>query len=85
VVIPKLNKPDYGVANAYRVIKLSICPGKVVHKVAANAVAGQCKCKRLRHYRQFGCRKTTSAIEAVGRLMKKGEEGWGRGNTVAVW
>jgi len=38
----------------------------------------------LLHAGQFGCRKRTSAIDAVGRLMEKVEEAWGRGNTVAV-
>jgi len=42
VVIPKPNKPDYGVAKAYRVITLLNCPGKVVEKVAANAIAEEC-------------------------------------------
>jgi hypothetical protein len=43
VAIPKPNKPDYGVAKAYRVITLLNCLGKVVEKVAANAIAEQCE------------------------------------------
>ena len=43
VVIPKPNKPDYGVAKAYRVITLLNCLGKVVEKVAANAIAEECE------------------------------------------
>jgi len=39
VVLPKPDKPDYGVAKAYRVITLLNCLGKVVKKVAANAIA----------------------------------------------
>jgi len=84
VVIPKLNKPDYGVAKAYRVITLLNCLGKVVEKVAANPIAEECEQRRLLHDGQFGCRKRRSAIDAVGRLMKRVEEAWGRGNTVAV-
>jgi len=84
VVIPKPNKPDYGVAKAYRVITLLNCLGKVVEKVAANAIAEQCKRRQLLHDGQFGCRKRRSAIDAVGRLMKRVEEEWGRGNTAAV-
>jgi len=84
VVIPKPNKPDYGVAKAYRVITLLNCLGKVVEKVAANAVAEECERRRLLHNGQFGCRKRRSAIDAVGRLMKRVEEVWGRGNTAAV-
>jgi len=84
VVIPKPNKPDYGVAKAYRVITLLNCLGKVVEKVAANAIAEECERRRLLHDGQFGCRKRRSAIDAVGRLMKRVEEVWGRGNTAAV-
>jgi len=84
VVIPKPNKPDYGVAKAYRVITLLNCLGKVVEKVAANAIAEECERRRLLHDGQFGCRNRRSAIDAVGRLMKRVEEAWGRGNTAAV-
>jgi len=84
VFIPKLNKPDYGVAKAYRVITLLNCQGKVVEKVAANAIADECERRRLLHDGQSGCRKRRSAIDAVGRLMKGVEEAWGRGNTAAV-
>jgi len=84
VVIPKPNKPDYGVAKAYRVITLLNCLRKVLDKVAANAIAEECEQKRLLHDRWFGCRKRRSAIDGVGRLMKKVKEAWGRGNTVAL-
>jgi hypothetical protein len=84
VVIPKPNKPDYGVAKAYRVITLLNCLGKVVEKVAANAIAEQCERRQLLHDGQFGCRKRRSAIDVVGRLMKRVEEAWARGNTAAV-
>jgi len=56
----------------------------VVEKVAANAIAEECERRRLLHDVQFGCRKRRSAIDAVGRLMKRVEEAWGRGNTAAV-
>jgi len=84
VVIPKPNKPDHGVAKAYRVITLLNCLGNVVENVAANAIAEECERRRLLHDGQFGCRKRRSAIDAVGRLMKRVEEAWGRGNTAAV-
>jgi len=84
VVLPKPNKPDYGVAKSYRVITLLNCLGKVVEKVAANAIAEECERSQLLHDGQFGCRKRRSAIDAVGRLMKRVEEAWGRGNTAAV-
>jgi len=84
VVIQKPNKPDYGVAKAYRVITLLNCLGTVVEKVAANAIAEQCEQRQLLHDGQFGCRKRRSAIDAAGWLMKRVEKVWGRGNTVAV-
>jgi len=84
VVIPKPNKPDYGVAKAYRVITLLNCLGKVVEKVEANAIAEECERRRLLHDGQFGCRKRKSAIDSVGRLMKRVAEEWGRGNTAVL-
>jgi len=84
VVIPKPNKPGYVVAKAYRVITLLNCLGKVVEKVAGNTIADQCERWQLLHDGHFGCRKRRSAIDAVGRLMKKVEEAWERGNTAAV-
>jgi len=74
VVILKPNKPDYGIAKAYRVITLLNCLGKLVEKVAANAIAEKCERERLLHDGQFGCRKRRSAIDAVGRLMKRVED-----------
>jgi len=66
------------------VITLLNCLGKVVKKVAANSIAEECEQRRLPHDGQFGCRRRRSAIDAVGRLMKRVEEAWGRGNTTAV-
>jgi len=84
VVIPKPDKPYYGVAKAYRVITLLNCLGKVVKKVAANAIADECERRGLLHDGQFGCRKRRSAIDTIGRMMNKVEEAWERGNTAAV-
>jgi hypothetical protein len=84
VVIPKPNKPDYGIAKAYRVIMLLNCLGKVLEKVAANPIAGECEHKRLLHDGQFGCRKRRSAIAAVGSLINRVEQAWKWGNSVAV-
>ena len=84
VGIPKANKPDSGVAMAYRVISLLNCLGNVVEKVAAITIAEECEQRRLLHNGQLGCRKRRSAIDAVGRLMKRVEDVWGRGNTAAV-
>jgi len=43
VVILTPNKPAYGVAKACRVNTLLNCLGKVVEKVAANAIAEKCE------------------------------------------
>jgi len=74
VVILKLNMPDYGVTKVYRVIMLLNCLGKVVEKVAADAIAEECERRWLLHVGQFGCRKRSSAIDVVGRLMKRVED-----------
>ena len=50
------------------------CLGKVVEKVAANAIAEECEHKGLLYDGQFGCRKRRSAIDAVGRMMKRVDE-----------
>jgi len=84
VVIPKPNKPDYGVSTPDRVITLLNCVGRVVEKVAANAIAEECERQGLLHKRQFGCRKRRPAIDVFGRWLKGVEEAWERGNTVAV-
>ena len=55
-----------------------------MEKVADNAISGECERRRLLHDGQFGCRKRRSAIDAVGGVMKRVEEAWGRGNTTAV-
>jgi len=49
VVMPKPNESDYRVAKAYRVITLLKCLGKVVQKVAANAIADKCEQRQLLH------------------------------------
>jgi hypothetical protein len=56
----------------------------VVEKVTANAIAEECERRQLLHDGQFGCRKRRSAVDAVGRLMKRVVEAWGRGNTAAA-
>jgi hypothetical protein len=84
VVILKPNKPDYGVAKTYWVITLLNCLEKIVEKVAASAIAEACEQRQLLHDGQSGCRKRSSSMYSVGRLMKKVEEAWERGNTAAV-
>jgi hypothetical protein len=49
VVIPKPNHPDYGVAEAYKVIMLLNCLEKVVEKVAPNAIRVECEGTQLLH------------------------------------
>jgi len=84
VLTPKPNKPYYGVAKVFRVITLSNWLAKVVWNKEANPIAVECEGRRLLPDGQLGCRKRRSAIDMVGRLMKRVEEAWKRGNTVAV-
>ena len=65
-------------------ITLLKCLGEVVEKVVANTIAEECERRRLLHDGQCGSRRTRSAIDAVGMLMKRVDEAWGRGNTAAV-
>jgi hypothetical protein len=54
-VIPKPNKPDYGVAKAFRVNMLFNFLGQVVEKVAANSIAEECKPRQLLHDGKCEC------------------------------
>jgi hypothetical protein len=43
ILLRKPNKPDYTLVKAYRVISLLNCLGKVVEKIAAEAIADHCE------------------------------------------
>jgi len=59
------------------VISLLSCLGKVVEKVAAEAISRYCEAKGILHSSQMGSRKQRSAIDAVACLIQEVHEAWG--------
>jgi hypothetical protein len=76
VLLRKPNKPDYTAVKTYRVISLLNCLGKVVEKIAADAIAHHCETKGVLHPGQMGSRKQWSAIDAVACLIQNTHEAW---------
>ena len=58
-------------------ISLLNCLGKVVEKIAAEAIAKHCEETQALHQGQMGCRKHRSAIDAVACLIQDVHSGWG--------
>jgi hypothetical protein len=56
---------------AYRVISLLNCLGKVVEKVAAEAISSYCEATGVIHPGQMGSRRQRSAIYAVACLIQE--------------
>jgi len=52
------------------------CLGKVVEKVAAEALSKLCERSELLYKGQFGSRKLRSAIDAVAKLIANVEQVW---------
>ncbi|ODM18007.1 hypothetical protein SI65_06795 [Aspergillus cristatus] len=67
---------NYTAVKAYRVISLLNCLGKVVEKVAADAIARHCETMGVLHPGQMGSRKQRSAIDAVACLIQNTHEAW---------
>jgi ribonuclease HI len=78
ILLRKPNKPDYTLVKAYRVISLLNCLGKVVEKIAAEAIADHCETTGGLHLGQMGNRKQRSAIDAVACLIQSTHEAWKR-------
>ena len=76
ILLRKPNKPGYTAVKAYRVISLLNCLGKVVEKIAADAVARHCETTGVLHQGQMGSRKQQSAIDAVACLIQNTHEAW---------
>jgi len=76
VILRKPNKPDYSSANAYRVITLLSCTGKIIEKLAADAIATHCEVNNTLHVGQMGSRKHRSAIDAVACLIQDVHQAW---------
>jgi ribonuclease HI len=77
ILLRKARKADYSLVQSYRVISLLNCLGKVVEKIAAEAIAQHCEVTQALHQGQMGCRKHRSAIDAVACLIQEVHNGWG--------
>ena len=69
-------KRDYSMVKAYRVISLLNCLGKVVEKVAADAISSYCEAAGVLHRGQMGSRRRRSAIDAVACLIQEVHGAW---------
>ena len=76
ILLRKPNKPDYTLAKAYRVISLLNCLGKVVEKIASEAIASHCETTGGLHPGQMGSRKQRCAVDAVACLIQSTHEAW---------
>lgn len=76
ILLRKQGKPTYAVTNAYRVISLLSCLGKVVERAIATWIASFCEKNEIFHTGQFGCRRGRGASDAVAQLVTKVEDAW---------
>ena len=65
VPVPKPNKPDYGVAAAYRPISLLECCGKLLEKIVASRVLHNASLHPILPTHQFGSRSHHCAVDAA--------------------
>lgn len=63
---------------AYRIISLLNCLGKVIEKIAAEAISDYCETMGVLHPGQMGSRRHRSAIDAVIFLIQEVHQGWGQ-------
>jgi ribonuclease HI len=75
ILLHKPNKPNH-LIKAYRVISLLNCMGKVIEKIAAEAIADYCESAGVLHQGQMGSRRNRSAIDAVACLIQEVFQGW---------
>lgn len=57
-------------------ISLLNCLGKIVEKIAAEAISTYCEAAGVLHSGQMGSRKRCSAIDAVACLIQKVRVAW---------
>ena len=74
IVIPKPEKPDYTKAKTFRTISLLNVFGKIVEKVAAEAIMNHMEKKGSLHQGQYGGQRKRGAIDAVARMVVEAEE-----------
>jgi hypothetical protein len=73
VIIPKLNKPDYLSAKAYRPVSLLECFGKVLEKIVANCFTSDANLHDILPHSQFGSQLYHSATDTCSLLRYKAE------------
>jgi hypothetical protein len=76
ILLRKPNKPDYSAVEAYRVISLLNCLGKVIEKIAADAIVHYCETTGVLHPGQMSSRKQQNAIDAVACLTQNTHRAW---------
>jgi ribonuclease HI/endonuclease/exonuclease/phosphatase (EEP) superfamily protein YafD len=69
IILPKLDKPDYSVPKAYRVISLLNCLGKTLEKLYATRLSYLANTTGLLSPSQLGGRKQRSAIDTALLLL----------------
>jgi ribonuclease HI len=74
-IIPKVNKPDYGIPKAYRIVALLNCLGKILEKMMATRLSYLAETEDILHPEQIGGRKQRSAVDAVMALVHDIEMG----------
>jgi ribonuclease HI len=79
VVIPKLGKPDYSKAKAYRPIVLLNCLGKLLEKVIARRMQFDAQKAGVMHPCQFGGAFQHSTQDAGIQLVHCIQQAWKRG------
>jgi ribonuclease HI len=78
------NNRNYSLANSYRVICLLNCMGKVVEKLATEAIATHCEATGALHIGQMGGRKYRGALDAVACLMQDVHQAWAQKQLAGV-
>jgi len=78
VVIPKANKADYSQLRAYRVISLLDGISKLIERTAAHLIREHLGRAAGLHKGQYGCRQRRAAVDAVGVLINRTEQAWGK-------
>jgi ribonuclease HI len=84
ILLRKQDKHDYTLVKAYRVISLLNCLGKVVEKLAAEAIASHCEATQALHLGQMGSRRRRSAVDAVACLIQRVHQEWAQKQLAAA-
>ena len=75
-MLKKSGKANYSLAKAWRVISLLNTMGKIIKKLAADAIAEFCEKAGVLHPGQIRARRHHGAIDAVACLMQDVHQAW---------